>query len=90
MSLLHYYSLFWQLLVFWRSAAAHAPAESVSLFKFQRGNRFARSEAAAIAAAVAAADSPRHRDRGSESPLSPELDGTVLPRGLRERQRLNK
>ncbi len=54
------------------------------------GNRFARSEAAATAAAVAAADSPRHRDRGSESPLSPELDGTVLPRGLRERQRLNK
>ncbi len=49
-------------------------------------SRFARSEAATKAAAVAAADSPRHRDRGSESPLfgdsplgseSPELDGRV-------------
>jgi hypothetical protein len=83
-----YYSLFWQLLVFWRSAAAHAPATSVSMFKFQRGNRFAHSEAAAIAAAVAAADSPRHRDRETESPLSPELDSTVLPRGPRERLNL--
>ena len=46
------------------------------MFKFQRGTRFARSEAATVAAPAAAADSPRHR--GSESPLSPELDCTEI------------
>ena len=47
------------------------------MLKFQRGSRFAHSEAATVvaAAAAAAADSPRHR--GSESQLRPKLDCTA-------------
>jgi hypothetical protein len=63
----------------------HALASKVSIFKFQEGIRFAHSKAAAISASVAAADSPCPSDRGSESPLSQELDSAVLSCNPRER-----
>ena len=43
--------------------------------QFSLHDEFAVTEAATAAAAAAAADSPR--PRGSESPLSPELDCTI-------------